>query len=65
MSLFRIGLIGAGRMGRVHLRALSGSDIIRVVAVAEPSEAARAALRDVASHADVAAMLRRAGWTAC
>jgi myo-inositol 2-dehydrogenase/D-chiro-inositol 1-dehydrogenase len=59
--LFRIGLVGAGRMGRVHLRALSSSDTVRIVAAAEPSEAARAALRDVASHADVAAMLSAGG----
>jgi myo-inositol 2-dehydrogenase / D-chiro-inositol 1-dehydrogenase len=61
VSVFRLGLVGAGRMGRVHLRALSGSDAVRIVAVAEPSEAARAALRDVASHADVAAMLSAGG----
>ncbi|HME24939.1 MAG TPA: Gfo/Idh/MocA family oxidoreductase [Acetobacteraceae bacterium] len=61
--MFRLGLVGAGRMGRVHLRALSDSDAVHVVAVAEPSEAARAALRDagVALHADVAAMLRAGG----
>ncbi len=46
-------------MGRVHLRALSGSDTVRVVAVAEPSDTARDALRDydLALHADTAAML--------
>jgi myo-inositol 2-dehydrogenase / D-chiro-inositol 1-dehydrogenase len=61
--MFRLGLIGAGRMGSVHLRALSTSDAVRVVAVAEPSESARAALRDagVALYADVAAMLRAGG----
>jgi myo-inositol 2-dehydrogenase / D-chiro-inositol 1-dehydrogenase len=41
---FGIGLIGAGRMGRTHLRALAGSDLIKVTAVAEPSAAARADL---------------------
>ena len=58
--MFRLGLVGAGRMGRVHLRALSASDSVRVVAVAEPSASQRAALHDtgVALHADVAAMLR-------
>ncbi len=47
-------------MGRVHLRALSASDSVRVVAVAEPVETARAALRDagVQLHADLHAMLR-------
>jgi myo-inositol 2-dehydrogenase / D-chiro-inositol 1-dehydrogenase len=60
---FRLGLIGAGRMGRVHLRALSVSDTVRVVAVAEPSEMSRAALADsgAALHADVTAMLRAGG----
>jgi myo-inositol 2-dehydrogenase/D-chiro-inositol 1-dehydrogenase len=61
MTLFRLGLVGAGRMGRVHLRALSSSDTVRVVAVAEPSETARAGLGDIAIHADVAAMLRAGG----
>jgi myo-inositol 2-dehydrogenase/D-chiro-inositol 1-dehydrogenase len=58
-QLFRLGLVGAGRMGRVHLRALSGSDAVRVVAVAEPSNKARDALLDCdfALHADTAAML--------
>ncbi len=61
--MFRLGLVGAGRMGRVHLRALSASDAVRVVAAAEPSEPARAALpdADVALHADAAAMLRAGG----
>ena len=36
--------IGAGRMGRTHLRALAGSDRVRVAAVAEMSPAARAAV---------------------
>jgi myo-inositol 2-dehydrogenase / D-chiro-inositol 1-dehydrogenase len=39
---FRIGLVGAGRMGRTHLRALAGSDRVKVTAVAEMSAAARA-----------------------
>ncbi len=60
MTQFRLGLIGAGRMGRVHLRALSASDAVRVVAVAEPAEAARVALGDagVTLHASVAEMLQ-------
>jgi myo-inositol 2-dehydrogenase / D-chiro-inositol 1-dehydrogenase len=44
MAPFRIGLIGAGRMGRTHLRALAGSDRVRVTAVAEMSAAAREAV---------------------
>ncbi len=38
---FRLGLIGAGRMGRTHLRALAGSARVKVTAIAEPVEAAR------------------------
>jgi myo-inositol 2-dehydrogenase/D-chiro-inositol 1-dehydrogenase len=50
-------------MGRVHLRALSVSETVRVVAVAEPSETSRSALADsgIALHADVAAMLAAGG----
>jgi myo-inositol 2-dehydrogenase / D-chiro-inositol 1-dehydrogenase len=62
-SEFRLGLVGAGRMGRTHLRALSGSEAVRVVAVAEPLEQARAAVeRDgIVTHSDVAAMLQAGG----
>jgi myo-inositol 2-dehydrogenase/D-chiro-inositol 1-dehydrogenase len=61
--MFRLGLIGAGRMGRVHLRALSASDVVRVVAVADPSAAARDKLHHagVELHADAETMLRAAG----
>jgi myo-inositol 2-dehydrogenase / D-chiro-inositol 1-dehydrogenase len=63
MTEFRLGLVGAGRMGATHLRALSVSTAVRVVAVAERSEQARAAVeRDgVATHADLAAMLEAGG----
>jgi myo-inositol 2-dehydrogenase / D-chiro-inositol 1-dehydrogenase len=63
MTQFRLGLVGAGRMGRVHLQALSVSETVRVVAVVEPSEAARTSLHDagVAVHADVDAMLHAGG----
>ena len=44
--VFRLGLIGAGRMGRTHLRALAGSTKVAVTAVAEPLAAARAAIAD-------------------
>jgi myo-inositol 2-dehydrogenase/D-chiro-inositol 1-dehydrogenase len=33
---FRIGLVGAGRMGRTHLAALSGSSEVAVVGAVEP-----------------------------
>src|SRR5215813_8756196 len=63
MALFRMGLVGAGRMGRTHLRALAGSDILRIVAVADPLEQARAAVEapGIAVHADLAGMLRAGG----
>ncbi|MGA2124311.1 MAG: Gfo/Idh/MocA family oxidoreductase [Acidimicrobiales bacterium] len=38
---FRLGLIGAGRMGQTHLRALADSDDVAIVAVAEPVDALR------------------------
>src|SRR5215472_8947184 len=41
---FRLGLIGAGRMGRTHLRAFAGSDGVTVTAIAEVSEPARHAV---------------------
>jgi myo-inositol 2-dehydrogenase/D-chiro-inositol 1-dehydrogenase len=50
---FRLGLVGAGRMGRTHLRALAGSDAVEVVAIAEPSPPTRAAVADAAASADV------------
>src|ERR1700722_8558391 len=55
---FRLAVVGAGRMGRTHIRALSNSDRVRVVAVVEPSNASRAALDgDVAAYPDVAGLL--------
>jgi myo-inositol 2-dehydrogenase/D-chiro-inositol 1-dehydrogenase len=38
---FRLGLIGAGRMGRTHLRGLAGSERVAITAIAEVSEAVR------------------------
>ncbi len=59
---FRLGLIGAGRMGRTHLRALTGSSV-RVVAVADPAAAARAAfdMPGIAVHDTPEAMLDAGG----
>ena len=58
-EVFRLAVVGAGRMGRTHMRALSNSDRVRVVAVVEPSEASRDALdSNVAVYADVAELLR-------
>ncbi len=59
MAPFRLGLVGAGRMGRTHLRALAGSDLVAVTAIAEMSAAAREAVAapGVTLHASVAEML--------
>ena len=63
MATFRMGLVGAGRMGRTHMRALADSDDLRVVAVADPLEQARAAVDapGIAIHADLTGMLRAGG----
>jgi len=63
MAVFRLGLVGAGRMGRTHLRALAGNPALRVVALADPVEATRTALEGpgLATHADLAAMLKASG----
>jgi myo-inositol 2-dehydrogenase / D-chiro-inositol 1-dehydrogenase len=39
--MFRLGLVGAGRMGQTHLRALRDVADVRIVAVAEPVDALR------------------------
>jgi len=56
---FRLGLIGAGRMGRTHLRGLAGSEQVAVTAIAEVSEATRRTVPDVgaAVYAGIAEML--------
>ena len=63
MAVFKLGLVGAGRMGQTHLRALAASERVRVVAAAEPRAASRAALArtGLAVHADVGAMLDAGG----
>ena len=61
MAPFRIGLVGAGRMGRTHLRALAGSDRVEVTAVAEMAAAARQAVaKDVRLYESTAEMLDHA-----
>jgi myo-inositol 2-dehydrogenase/D-chiro-inositol 1-dehydrogenase len=47
MAKFRYGLIGGGRMGQTHIRALEGSDEVEIVAVAEPFAATADVLRDL------------------
>jgi len=56
---FRLGLIGAGRMGQTHLRALAGSTRVAVTAVVEPVAAVRAAVGATgrAVYADVGELL--------
>jgi myo-inositol 2-dehydrogenase / D-chiro-inositol 1-dehydrogenase len=63
MPPFRLGLVGAGRMGRTHLRALARSDRVAVTAIAEMSATARTALEGtpgVTLHASTAEMLAAA-----
>jgi myo-inositol 2-dehydrogenase/D-chiro-inositol 1-dehydrogenase len=62
-AIFRLGLVGAGRMGRTHLRALAASDSVRVVAVTEPVASIRSELDapGMAVHADLDAMLHAGG----
>jgi myo-inositol 2-dehydrogenase / D-chiro-inositol 1-dehydrogenase len=57
---FRLGLVGAGRMGRTHLRALAGSDRVKVTAVAEMSAAARQAVAGADLYGSTAEMLDHA-----
>jgi myo-inositol 2-dehydrogenase/D-chiro-inositol 1-dehydrogenase len=62
-AVFRFGLIGAGRMGRTHLRAFAGSTTVSVTAVAEPVAAARAAVAETgrAVYEDAGQMLDAGG----
>jgi myo-inositol 2-dehydrogenase / D-chiro-inositol 1-dehydrogenase len=58
-DLCRLGLVGAGRMGRIHLNALAGSGSVRIVAVADPSPDARAAVArpGIRTYASLAELL--------
>ena len=60
-----IAVIGAGRMGCTHLRALAGAESIRVVAVVDPSTAARSRAESlspgVRTHADLAGAVAAGG----
>ena len=61
--MFRLGLVGAGRMGRTHLRALDPSSEVSVVAIAEPFAPSREAVGDGGAvlHESVDAMLDAGG----
>lgn len=63
MAMFRLGLIGAGRMGRTHIRALASSDSVRITDVAESSAQQRLLLASSAMtvHASVDSMLDAGG----
>ena len=63
MAIFRLGLIGAGRMGRTHIRALANSESVRITAIAESSAQQRQLLAGCAipTHASVDAMLDAGG----
>ncbi|HTZ92017.1 MAG TPA: Gfo/Idh/MocA family oxidoreductase [Streptosporangiaceae bacterium] len=56
---FRLGLVGAGRMGRTHLDALAGSGSVRIAGVADPSPDSRAAVAEagVQAHASLPDLL--------
>jgi myo-inositol 2-dehydrogenase/D-chiro-inositol 1-dehydrogenase len=63
MAIFNLGLVGAGRMGQNHLKAIAGSDAVNVVAIAEPSGPTRAALTKSGAvlHPDIDSMLEAGG----
>ena len=45
MSTFNLGLVGGGRMGQMHLRALSTSSQVAVTSVVEPFESTAEKIR--------------------
>jgi myo-inositol 2-dehydrogenase/D-chiro-inositol 1-dehydrogenase len=63
MAIFNLGLVGAGRMGQNHLKAIAGSNAVRVTAIAEPVEASRAAVANSGAvvHADLDSMIASGG----
>jgi myo-inositol 2-dehydrogenase / D-chiro-inositol 1-dehydrogenase len=63
MAVFRLGLIGAGRMGQTHLRALAVSETVRITAATDPSFPIRDDLsaRGLVMHETVDAMLDAGG----
>jgi myo-inositol 2-dehydrogenase / D-chiro-inositol 1-dehydrogenase len=65
-DVVRLGVIGAGRMGRVHLDALALTDAATAVAVVDPVPAAREAVaaRGLAIYATVDDLLELGGFDA-
>jgi myo-inositol 2-dehydrogenase/D-chiro-inositol 1-dehydrogenase len=63
MAVFKLGLVGAGRMGRNHLKAIASSEVVQVTAIAEPAEATRASLPPSGAvlHSDLDSMLDAGG----
>jgi myo-inositol 2-dehydrogenase / D-chiro-inositol 1-dehydrogenase len=63
MAIFKIGLVGAGRMGQNHMKAVASSESVRVTAIAEPAEPTRASLKSSGAvlHRDVDSMLKAGG----
>jgi myo-inositol 2-dehydrogenase / D-chiro-inositol 1-dehydrogenase len=66
VSATALALIGAGRIGRLHARAIEASERLRLTVVAEPQPEAAAAVAGpgVRRAADVAELLRRADFDA-
>jgi myo-inositol 2-dehydrogenase / D-chiro-inositol 1-dehydrogenase len=60
---FRVAVVGAGRMGRVHITALERSRKVDVEAVVEPVESTRSALarRGLPVFTTVAELLEEGG----
>lgn len=60
MTRLKVALIGLGRMGRVHAAALAKSNMVDVVAVADPSEQAIEFARALFSRAQIFANYEQA-----
>ena len=63
MATFHLGLVGAGRMGQNHLKGIAASNVVKVTAIAETSEATRGALAKSGAvlHPDLESMLKAGG----
>jgi myo-inositol 2-dehydrogenase/D-chiro-inositol 1-dehydrogenase len=63
LAKFKLGLAGAGRMGRNHLKALADSELVDVTSIAEPVDATRASLppTDATVYPDLESMLGAGG----